>query len=68
MCMTCRVTSALLFTPSGSDLSLNASRQIPLPQDVRVAITEVVKRVPATAETQDLRQGLQTLHARLASA
>ncbi|MBL1179393.1 hypothetical protein [Pantanalinema sp. GBBB05] len=68
MCVTCMLTSALLlFTPSGSDLSVQQPRSLPLAQDAQVAITEVVKRIPANATTQALRQGLQQLHGKLAA-
>ena len=69
MCVTCMLTSALLlFTPTGSDLSAQQPRSLPLAQDAQIAITEVVKRIPADATTQTLHQGLQQLHGKLAEA
>lgn len=69
MCMTCLVTSVLiLFTPSGSDLSLNSSGSIPLAQDAQVAITQVVGQLPASSETDRLRQSLVALKTQLAHA
>lgn len=68
MCISCMLTSALLlFTPSGSDLSVQQPRSLPLAQDAQVAITEVVKRIPANTATQALRQGLQQLYGKLAA-
>lgn len=69
MCMPCLIASALmLFTPSGSDLSLSPNNSIPLAQDAQVAIVQVVDRLPSSAETQLLRNGLEQLKAKLATA
>ena len=65
MCTVCLLTSALMmFTPAGDEIK---SPQISVAQETQGAIVEMVEELPKSSDTSLLRQGLLTLHSRLAN-
>lgn len=69
MCVTCLVTSALMFfTPSVSDVPSSAGNQVALAQETQAAITQLVKNLPNSSEISVLRDGLEVLQVKLAKA
>ncbi len=65
MCTGCLLFSTLMmFTPAGDATPAN---KVSVAQETQVAITQMVKQLPKSADTTLLRSGLLDLHSQLAT-
>ncbi len=65
MCTACLLFSTLmLFTPAGDAAP---TKGVSVAQETQVAITQMVKQLPKSADTKLLRSGLLDLHSQLAT-
>lgn len=65
MCTVCLLASALMiFTPAGDVTPANG---VSVAQETQSAITQMVKQLPKSSDTELLRSGLLDLHSQLAT-